>query len=96
MKWLHKASEVPTTPHYALLVPRRICIPGDERSRTHPGHGYPESNEDVWEYIVFDSEGLWTQEIEHRVLGGYTAGRDFVAMRVHPVEVTRTVQVKIK
>ena len=32
---------------YAALVTERITIPGDERSRTHPGHGYPEYTREV-------------------------------------------------
>ena len=40
---------MPQTPHYAVLVykVRRITIPGDERSRTHPGHGYPEHTDEI-------------------------------------------------
>ena len=26
---------------YAVVYAKRTCIPGDERSRTNPGHGYP-------------------------------------------------------
>jgi hypothetical protein len=31
---------------YAALITTSITIPGDERSRTHPGHGYPEHSVD--------------------------------------------------
>ena len=30
---------------YILITERAFVIPGDERSRTHPGHGYPEHTE---------------------------------------------------
>lgn len=39
--------EVPKDFHYAILVfeSTSVHIPGDERSRTNPGHGYPASTE---------------------------------------------------
>lgn len=30
---------------YAVIIETTITIPGDERSKTHPGHGYPEHTE---------------------------------------------------
>ena len=30
---------------YLLMTKKSIHIPGDERSKTHPGHGYPAHNE---------------------------------------------------
>jgi len=35
--------DVPSVPHYALIVydTTSVYIAGDERSRTCPGHGYP-------------------------------------------------------
>lgn len=38
---------IPDGPHYAIMVieKKSIHVPGDERSRTHPGHGYPEHTE---------------------------------------------------
>jgi hypothetical protein len=34
---------LPSDAHYVLLLfkERSVHVPGDERSRTHPGHGYP-------------------------------------------------------
>lgn len=36
-------ADIPEGPHFAVLVYKTETqhIPGDERSRTHPGHGYP-------------------------------------------------------
>ena len=41
---------------YLLITTRSIFIPGDERSRTNPGHGYPETTEYVSENHFFDTE----------------------------------------
>jgi hypothetical protein len=40
---------------FLLVTKRSIHIPGDERSRTNPGHGYPASTETVHDVKVFDS-----------------------------------------
>jgi hypothetical protein len=54
--WTREVADVPTTEHWAILSNRSITIPGDERSRTSPGHGYPEHTEQYVEYRVFRSE----------------------------------------
>ncbi len=41
---------------YAAIVKSSVTIPGDERSRTHPGHGYPEHTEQTIEFKEFDSQ----------------------------------------
>ena len=41
---------------YAALVTKSITIPGDERSRLHPGHGYPEHTEEFIELVTFDNK----------------------------------------
>lgn len=40
-------SEVPKDFHYAIIIfdSTSVYIPGDERSRTNPGHGYPGGTE---------------------------------------------------
>lgn len=47
MKQVKKTSDVPQGPHFCVLVydDRTIHHEGDERSRTHPGHGYPAYDE---------------------------------------------------
>jgi hypothetical protein len=46
----------PTKEHWAILTPGTVFIPGDERSRSHPGHGYPESTENTLSYRWFETE----------------------------------------
>ena len=41
---------------YAVIVERSVYIPGDERSRTNPGHGYPATTEYFQNVITFDTE----------------------------------------
>src|SRR5690554_4838790 len=42
--------------HFCVLEFVTVTIPGDERSRTHPGHGYPESREQYSVLHRFDSQ----------------------------------------
>lgn len=55
--------QVPVGPHFAVLVydTTSVWIPGDERSRTNPGHGYPEHTEtydNFQHYVTEDEEVL--------------------------------------
>ena len=56
MKRVKGPNDIPNGPHYAVIIygVRSVYTPGDERSRTHPGHGYPGGTD------YFD-------DLEHRV-----------------------------
>jgi hypothetical protein len=84
MKYCHKDSDIPSTPHWAILTSSQINIPGDERSRTNPGHGYPAETKYHLTYAAFDSEGAWKKEIERLTKYHET----FTAVRVIPATVT--------
>ena len=43
--------KLPEQEHWAIITESSIYIPGDERSRTNPGHGYPESS---FTYTVYE------------------------------------------
>jgi hypothetical protein len=94
MKWCHSVSDIPTEPHYAILEKRSISIPGDERSRTHPGHGYPASTEEVWDYIVFKNREEWETEVKKRA-GSVFGSKDFVAISATPATVRTTFEVEL-
>jgi hypothetical protein len=55
MNYITTKANARKEPHFAALVFSTVHIPGDERSRTNPGHGYPAENKPVVEYIAFDS-----------------------------------------
>jgi hypothetical protein len=63
VKRVAKIEDVPKGHHYAVLVYKSssVFIPGDERSRTNPGHGYPERYEtyDSFEHYVSLDKGEW-------------------------------------
>ena len=45
-------TKIPAGEHWAILEIETVHIPGDERSRTAPGHGYPAHTE---RYISYDA-----------------------------------------
>lgn len=95
MKWCHQLSDIPKEPHYAILEQRSISIPGDERSRTHPGHGYPASTERVWDYIVFKDRESWESEVKKRH-GLVFGNEDYVAISAIPAKISTSIQIVVK
>ena len=71
-------TQVPLGKHYAILVYKQdsIFIPGDERSRRNPGHGYPERYEVVnsCEHFVFTDQNEFMAEVKKR----HQKGENFV------------------
>lgn len=89
--YCHSASDVPKTEHYAIIVFSTIWIEGDERSRTHPGHGYPGHNAHTAEYRAFTDVAEWEREVAR-----YQERKDnFVAMTVKPAKVETVVKVNV-
>ena len=67
MNYIYKADQLPKLQHFAALVFGTIHIPGDERSRTHPGHGYPAQDRRIVDYVAFDGESQmldWVRQQE--------------------------------
>lgn len=65
------AADIPNSKHLAVLVQKvnRFDIPGDERSRTNPGHGYPATTEFVHqlEYFPFYTPEAATEYVQYLV-----------------------------
>lgn len=84
-------SNIPTGPHWAIVSTTSVTIPGDERSRTNPGHGYPESTETFITYQAFTSQAEWEREVERLTMQKY--GTQFRAIKVEPAEIKVRVSV---
>lgn len=91
------AADIPSTPHYAILTARSIEIPGDERSRTHPGHGYPASTEQVWDYVVYGGKEQWEEAVDrqHARSLRQSGAANYKAMYVTPATITTTTKVEL-
>lgn len=86
MPYPTKVAELPSQPFFAVLVPTAVNIPGDERSRTSPGHGYPESTEYHWHIITFENEEKWKEDISRRMQ--HVRIESFKAVKILPANVT--------
>lgn len=92
-KWITKPGEVPAQPHFAIFESNSVHIPGDERSRQYPGHGYPASTEYFLSYIAFDTKDEWEADIQERT--NRKNGNAFVAVHIIPAKVETKVVVNI-
>ena len=91
-KLCQTAKDVPQEPHFAIIEFSTIYIPGDERSRTHPGHGYPESTEPISKYRIYGTEEEWKLSIQERTKKG---DKDFVAIQANVAKITTEINVNI-
>jgi hypothetical protein len=89
-----RPEDVPKVDHYALLTGDSVFIPGDERSRTNPGHGYGERTENYLNYHWFLDREEWEKEITERATSRYVSPA--VAIFVSPAKVQTTVSVAVK
>lgn len=90
MKYCHKATDIPEGAHLVVLAEERIHIPGDERSRTSPGHGYPAEDKDTWNYIVFEDQEELQDWVERNL-----DFRHFVVLQANRLTVRKRVTVDI-
>lgn len=93
-KWCQNPDDVPSTEHFAILYFGTIHVPGDERSRQAPGHGYPEHTETKIDYVVFPSRETWEAEIKHNTESVF-GGRNWKAIYVKPAIVETKVRVDV-
>lgn len=52
---------------YAAIIKNYTTIPGDERSRTHPGHGYPEHTEETISMVEFEHKPAMEAWLTNRI-----------------------------
>lgn len=88
----------PATPAqftYGVIIERSIHHEGDERSRTHPGHGYPAYTETVKEFKEFKDEAEFRVWIERQESRNYSR-ENYRAIAFKPVEIKKNVSFDIK
>lgn len=82
-------------PFYAVIFKSQTTIPGDERSRTNPGHGYPEHTVEHNEFLEFPNEGElrdWIMQEERRAF----YKREYRVLLCTPIAVETEIQLKFK
>jgi hypothetical protein len=92
MKLCATLQEIPITEHFVIIKFGSIHIPGDERSRSAPGHGYPEHTETTISYRTFETLSelqAWVQRLDDRELSSIRV------LRAQPLEVQTQRVVKL-
>jgi len=68
MRRVNSPDDIPDGDHYAVLVYKTTSthVPGDERSRSNPGHGYPAHTvtNTSFEHWVTQDESLLQKKVE--------------------------------
>ena len=82
---------IPNTQHWAIITTKQTYIPGDERSRTNPGHGYPEHYEESINYEVFTDYSKFATRVAH--LSSLRA--KFTAIQANPVTVETNITIRV-
>lgn len=95
-KYKVSSDKIPQGDHWAIIKFETISIDheGDERSRTHPGHGYPAYTEHLSTstYFAFNSSEQWEKFVKDIVL---SEEKGFLFIAAKTVVPTVTVSVQI-
>ncbi len=81
----------PSAPHWAILKFSTTHVPGDERSRTNPGHGYPAHTENNVDYQAYYTEEKFMSALQ-QLEDGFSKG-NYVAFKVEPLTIKTTISV---
>lgn len=76
---------------WAIITFDTHYTPGDERSRTNPGHGYPESHDPYVILRAFTDQDAWENEISRLT----KARKTFKAFTMQHASVSTTVNVQV-
>ena len=101
MNYLHNAifvskkEDMPKVEHWAIFEFSTIHIPGDERSRTNPGHGYPAEDRPFVSYKAYLAEADWEKAVEELASKVFPSA-PFVAAKIVPAEVQTVTKIVIK
>ena len=92
---VNRPGDVPEGKHWVILEFGSINIPGDERSRTNPGHGYGPSTQTTRSYKAYLSHTDWVAAIERLEKEARKGTRSYVALIVDRPRITTKVMVSV-
>jgi hypothetical protein len=92
VKYVNRLEDLPREAHFVIMKQSSYYTPGDERSRTNPGHGYPASTEYYVSYVAYTDRKEWEAEID-RITRQHDSFRAFA---VSPAKINTTVSVNVE
>lgn len=78
---------------WIIITTDSVYIPGDERSRTHPGHGYPASYDNIDRVEKF-TDDQYTGFID-RIKRLIRDGKSYTAYKAEQVTVKQTIEIEV-
>lgn len=90
-KRINSISELMEGDKYLILDDTSTYIEGDERSRTHPGHGYPGYTVHSINMLLYYNKEDWEYDIKGRTV----LGDKFKAVVMQPIVINTKVEVTI-
>ena len=83
--------DMPACEHWALYEFVSVTIPGDQRSRDFPGHGYPESIEHYVRVLTFNTP----EHLEEYILE-YMKDKKYRVAKVKPLQVEQKTTINFR
>ena len=84
-------NDIPDGDVFLILKPTSVHVPGDERSRTNPGHGYPAETIHSWNIWVYDGYEEWRANVKAMTLKGET----FVPIQGRQPTITKEIAIEM-
>ena len=94
-KYVGSAADVPKVEHYAIFESDSYYTEGDERSRTHPGHGYPGGTTQIIKYEAYLTKEKLLAAIKDKDDSKYTK-KEYVVCKITPLVIEKTVNIAVK
>lgn len=94
MKYITNPTDIPKGTQYAALVSDSVYIPGDERSKTNPGHGYPAENKSIIQFICFADQNEMKEWVKKRESAKSYGQKPYKIIEFTPLEVAVSVSVE--
>lgn len=79
---------------YLIITERTIHHEGDERSRSHPGHGYPAYSEEVSVVEYIENRETFEARVMQLENGTYSRQK-YKAFKADPVVVSKKIEINI-
>ena len=94
-KFITDPKDIPNVEHWAIVEQDGVHIPGDERSRTNPGHGYPSHTQNYLRYELYLTKEKLLIAVKDREESTYSK-KPYKVLQVTPMVINKTVSIEVK